>query len=922
MSQIFDFFSLILPETGTGFIVEIGDKGVKSHRPIDYGKQKNLLCAENKSNPLHVYFSVGTFKSGCGDTVPKRKQAFSDRLRALFFDIDCGENKPYRSKTEALEALQDFCLSTDTPKPTALIDSGRGVHAYWAFVEGIPAEQWQPIANGFKQKALASGLMIDPTCTADAARIMRLPGSINHKATPPKEVSILGLAQENVYSWEQFKPSPFTDTSVNDELISRTGEPREAFLEEAVKSCALLAKVHEDGGAWCSEPTWKAVLQVAWFAKDGEEWAHKLSNKHAEYSAEATKRKFNERANSPGPALCTQLYECALTDGVNLCAQCKHKGTIKSPLVLGVKEEPVSSALPPKGWLMLDNGMYRSIDEDLPPQRVINKKIYNVVVEECKEDDDNWEMTVSFNFWSGREFSASIPLHYFVDNKTLSTALIKNRFIASNNEVKEFKNLMVSWVEQLQQAREVRSAAQGSSEPQFGWTEGNRAFIVGHDSYSKNGEQTWRARSLGRLQGYYDASGTLEGWKEGTELFYGYPELEVPIAAAFAAPLINFTTASSAALVLMSRRSGVGKTSAMRASQAVWGDPLSTSNAMDDTWNALVKKLGVLNNLPVYWDEIRGTRNLELFSQVLFRLTQGRDKERLNSDSTFKKAHTWKTMLVCATNASLIHAVDEADKDSQAGYYRLLEYNMDHLEFKETDQNKVYQMPRLLEENYGHAGRKYARWLVHNTDTIDKMLQEKFISIKKTYNCADNERFWVSAITTLLTGAEIANEIGLTQFQLHNMKTLLVDTLLLMRQRTHAATNNVAPHNLLAIFMREHQPSRLEISEGSKTDTALYTPREGIAITHALIRNRNILRVPRDKMSQWLNLRGLTIDGFLRDAKSYGILAGEKRQSLAKVMSVPQSKEPCLEFHVGTVHIVQADAAGSVADVGAQHTKL
>jgi len=84
-------------------------------------------------------------------------------------------------------------------KPTIIVHSGHGWHAYWLFkelwtfadaAERVRAawlvEQWQAF---LRSKARVLGWTVDST--HDLARILRLPGSYNHKEQPAAAVSVL-----------------------------------------------------------------------------------------------------------------------------------------------------------------------------------------------------------------------------------------------------------------------------------------------------------------------------------------------------------------------------------------------------------------------------------------------------------------------------------------------------------------------------------------------------------------------------------------------------------------------------------------------------------------------------------------------------------------------------------------------------------
>jgi RepB DNA-primase from phage plasmid len=111
----------------------------------------------------HVYVGVAP------RTRPEGHAGAVTRCWVLWIDAD----------TEAaLDRLRSFA-----PSPGLVVRSGSGgAHAYWPLHE--------PLAPGHAQRAnrrLALALGADMQAT-DAARILRPPGTLNHKATPPRPV--------------------------------------------------------------------------------------------------------------------------------------------------------------------------------------------------------------------------------------------------------------------------------------------------------------------------------------------------------------------------------------------------------------------------------------------------------------------------------------------------------------------------------------------------------------------------------------------------------------------------------------------------------------------------------------------------------------------------------------------------------------
>ena len=82
----------------------------------------------------------------------------------------------------AIDALRAF-----KPEPSIVIASGTGTncHAYWLLTEPLPRDEVER-AN----RRLAHALSADPV-SADAARILRAPGTYSHKHQPPTAVTAL-----------------------------------------------------------------------------------------------------------------------------------------------------------------------------------------------------------------------------------------------------------------------------------------------------------------------------------------------------------------------------------------------------------------------------------------------------------------------------------------------------------------------------------------------------------------------------------------------------------------------------------------------------------------------------------------------------------------------------------------------------------
>ncbi len=145
--------------------------------------------ASNAGND--TYFACGEYGSP-----DNRKAENVSGAWAFWMDFDCGPEKAaagkgYRDTAEAELAISEFCKVTGLPEPTHSVHSGGGLHEYWVVDKAIDRETWQVHANKLKALTNACGFLADPSRTADIASVLRIPGTLNHKYSPPRPVTLV-----------------------------------------------------------------------------------------------------------------------------------------------------------------------------------------------------------------------------------------------------------------------------------------------------------------------------------------------------------------------------------------------------------------------------------------------------------------------------------------------------------------------------------------------------------------------------------------------------------------------------------------------------------------------------------------------------------------------------------------------------------
>lgn len=145
-----------------------------------------LALTQGVSADCDVWFTMATFP----DQKATRHAKNASKICSLWLDMDAHDGSKYESPAEAKAALDEFLTRTRLPQPTVVHWTGYGIHAIWAFSSALSVPDWLPIAQKLQALAQTLNLGIDPI-TADAARILRMPGTINFRnPADPKPTQI------------------------------------------------------------------------------------------------------------------------------------------------------------------------------------------------------------------------------------------------------------------------------------------------------------------------------------------------------------------------------------------------------------------------------------------------------------------------------------------------------------------------------------------------------------------------------------------------------------------------------------------------------------------------------------------------------------------------------------------------------------
>lgn len=286
MHSVEEFFYLFLQRTT--FDLELRALPSKDRLfTRDYRIIEKFMKSHENEN---CYFGVYT-RQGGGKSENVRE------ANCLFADLDF---KGYeKGQQEAEGKLKAFKF-----KPSIIIHSGNGFHAYWWLKDVVKNtyEQEQRIKGILKGISLK--ILSDPA-VADIARILRIPGSYNHKCVPPRKVEILHCGNE-IYNLDDFKEFELQDMPMD--IKSEYTISMEAIFEK----CKFIQYCSENRSTM-PEPLWYAMISNIARLVNGPNMCHELSIGYHRYNKRETDQKILHAINASAPMTCRTIKELMRT---------------------------------------------------------------------------------------------------------------------------------------------------------------------------------------------------------------------------------------------------------------------------------------------------------------------------------------------------------------------------------------------------------------------------------------------------------------------------------------------------------------------------------------------------------------------------------------------------------------------------------
>jgi Domain of unknown function (DUF927) len=832
------FYEKALPTQGVYCATGIKD-GKAVNRFAETLDQLDSVIEELIQGGNNTFVALNTFK---GYSRKANDAVFS---RSFFVDLDVGDSaKKYGSKNEALEALVAFVEFAEMPTPV-VVDSGTGVHAYWLLDQDVPSAEWVLYADKFKSYCLEH-MKIDSSVTADKARIMRCPETLNYKTDPPTRGRFLteDFTQHSFTRFKQFLGEVDISTSAvlqaavkgidEDTLsVSRHNDIETLFQTIVVRSlegsgCNQIATVINEAKT-LPEPLWHSGLSIARQCSDWEEAIHLMSEDYPRYDRELTIKKANETYDKPHSC---EVFETRNPGG---CDGCPHRGKITNPLALG---RHVRDPDPEENTIRIIEDSenvfsYSQFPEDLRPyRRGPNGGIY--IEPKDGEAYAIWEHDVyplkrmygdkegEYLFMrhtpphdEPRDFMVPMQVAHSPDE--LRKILLKVGVFFDAKHAKQMVDYITKWAKHMMNKKSAER-----TRGQMGWTDDLNGFVVGNVEYRRDGTEKSTAASplIHSISKLLLKGGEYSKWQESANLL-DTPGLELTafgLLCGFGSPLIRFTHINGVS-VCFTGDAGSGKSGALYCGLSLFGEPKGLSLAGNKknsaTENALVQWMMGLKNIMMGLDEASNRKPEEL-SDLLYKVSEAKSKLRMQASvDAVRDIETMSALInLMGSNQSVTSKLASYKNSPDGELARLVEFDYQKPEpFRKTPKlaSEIFEGIRL---NHGHAGPEYIKALFRIGEDA---IQAKVMKWKERFVADFGEdtayRFYDALVAVTFAGGEIAVEAGIVKLDLERIYKVVLKAIKEIKTGD-IKLNESDFESVLGDFQNANQGGTIIINEG------------------------------------------------------------------------------------------------------------
>jgi hypothetical protein len=853
------FYEKALPTQGVYCVALINPETKRTRHEYAYSvdELESILQRHGASEQVDSNIYV----TPCSFLNEARTAANAAYGKSFFIDLDVNHGSVcYDSKEEALIALDEFVAENELPPPVR-IDSGGGVQAYWLFEEDVEIDEWKVFAGRFKQFCIDKGLLIDPAVTADAARVMRCPETLNLRVQAMSRFIDEVFYQ---YDFDAFKDFLGKDLDVGQaiELIKAKSKGLDeetkaiARLDNFEDSFAVLAERSLSGNG-CNQikyaienretlpyGLWFGTLSVAQRCVDREGAIRAVSEGHPDYTYEKADLKAQETAKASGPWTCNKFSE----ENPDGCEGCPFRGQITSPIALArkvrlsaVQTAPLSTPEEDAVWGEADDCDLLIFPEYLepftrsargsivytppatidktgkvvtpPPIELIARPIYPYKRMFSPHDGECFMVRTMMPLDGPREFM--LPVDHVYSSEHLTKAVVQSGATFDPDKTKLVMKYFIRWAEYLSSVGRAEQMRM-----QMGWTAERDGFVIGNNEVRSNGEIV-RAASSPLVRGvaqHLKPFGDYNAWKKAVTIFNrpGFEMQAFGMMTGFGSPLISLTTVAGASICFLSANSGTGKTGSLYAAISIWGQPKDLSLVdQQSTQNGFIGRYLNLKNLPFGIDEASNAKPEDL-AKLIHAVSHGKAKVRMQSSVNAEREHEASASMITffTSNQSIYNKLETLKGSPDGEMARLIEFTVKQPEWFNDDVGIEYF--DKFKYNYGFAGLEFIQHYYKKGEPYVKELVDKWF--KKFNEAVGNDtgyRFYRNLIAATFAGGELAVEAGIIELDINRVFENVIMEIIQLKDDTVKINKTDYP-GLVTEFFMDNWAGVLVLEEANK----------------------------------------------------------------------------------------------------------
>lgn len=932
-----EFLAAVLPSAGYYCAVELSTNK-KQHVWVDATEGVWAAVSQFDDSGLNSYFALASFREPTQRTADNALY-----VRALAIDIDCGDGKPYKTQRHGLRALLAFLDQTELPQP-AVVSSGYGLHVYWPLNADVPVSEWRVVGERMKRLCTRHNLSIDPVIGANAAQVLRVPGTRNWKKDTPVDVQVLVWPDAAPYALEpiatylketvnghdllatpvQLEGKPLTGSGLT--LIQNSTYHFKKLWNRTLegKGCKQLEWYWLNANKTATEGVWRPLLSIAKHCVDGVSAMQRLTAMHPRPHSEVE----SKWAKEEGPWGCDKFD----ANNPGVCGQCQYKGKVTNPLALArellvdnqekevvVPITPTPAAtqinyrrpLPPKGFSFGKNGgVYAKVqgktDEESYDAEVLP---YDLFVNEIFAQEEGGRVQLVANRPDRTKVFLVSSEVFSSKDKTLS-ALANEAILPTDPKSGA---LLYTYLHKAV-ADFVFNKGDRNAPEAYGWQKRSGGFVLGQLEYMPDGTiKPAPNPALQNLNGITQPFGSLDTWKKIVKVFIDKQEYNVLLGfcVALGAPLMRLSGHNFLLINMSSHQSGSNKSNTLRLAASVYGHPEQYWVHPETSAGTAQVRMSMLGNLPIVIDELttklrnkaESTRWIEDF---LMSGSLGKGKERQQQRGGVEQTQHggWQTLALFSSNMSFNEALLARRLKTSAENMRMLEIDMHKTATFSLDEQTLLAE---LKNNYGHAGVKYINWLVQNQDVARKKVDEINRALFLTCKMDSQERFWQAGIACMLAGATLFGKGYADVMDLPLAKLAEKAQRLILDTRAYLSGNETTTTDVFSAYMennygrmvvvkKESNQLRLSLGVDEVRDESLARADVAGRIEHGYTPGVVSVFIPLSNFRMHCHMMGYNSRSFKKEMSGY--IVQEVRKHLFADTRVTSPATRCMQVDI------------------------